>query len=270
MSDNFYDDLEDNDFVPMMPDENGVGDTSTPLNTETFNDEGWGFDSADTTESDSALSNSTSGTEGSSDFWSNPSDLGSSPEDTDQAFNFDSFGTKAEEKIENVSKKSNLGYKSVGLIIAGLLIVLAIVISLISGAVINKDTTPQQTTTTVGSTQSHKGTSTSKSQSSTQTQSSSSSSKGSSTSCSSITEVNDGTIRYDSPQDASAIVSAKKTYVVGSSLVYDIELNISNGDAVRSYFCSKSAYDAVSVGSTVKVSYSVAQNGYIGINSVTK
>lgn len=283
MSDNFYDDLEDDNFVPMIPNEDGVDDTSTPSNND-----GWTFGTTDQAQNNS-----------NADFW-NSQNTGNSFENADQTFNFNTVGNtqnQAEQTANTANDNSNgenklkLGYKSVGLLIAGLLIVVAIVISLISGALKPKGTTPQQTTTPItqtqqgssnvhGSTQAKGNTNTqanssSNVQGSTKTQSNtysqdSTQTDGSSTSGENITEVNGGTVNYASPQKASAIISSKKTYVVGNSLVYDLELNINDGDAVCSYFCSKSSYDAVSVGSTVKVTYSVAQNGYIGVESVVK
>jgi hypothetical protein len=301
MSDNFYDDLEDDNFVPMIPNEDGVETLSTPSSNDdwTFgttdpaqnnnNADFWSSPNSGSPAENTAQSNS------SADFWNSPN-LGSSFENADQTFNFNTVGnTQSQaEQTENIGSnnpngenKLKLGYKSVGLLIAGLLIVVAIVISLISGALKPKGTTPQQTTTPItqtqqgnssvnGSTQAKSNTSTNTNvQGSTKTQSNtysqdSTQTEGNSTSGESITEVNAGTVSYASPQKASAIVSSKKTYVVGNSLVYDLELNINDGDAVCSYFCSKSAYDAVTVGSTVKVTYSVAQNGYIGVESVVK
>lgn len=72
--------------------------------------------------------------------------------------------------------------------------------------------------------------------------------------------------------EANAVVAGKVKYLIGHQIVYCIDLNITVGGSseVVKYYCSYSAYNAVSKGDIVTVTYNQVDDSYISVSSVAK
>lgn len=193
--------------------------------------------------------------------------------------------TKAEKTFSNI----HLGYKQVAVLIAGVLLALAILISVIYNVASSKKTTNNpsgipssaQSSTTQPSEQASNpqdvqgtedkpgvedvGGNEATEQNSQQTQTTDN------TGADSITALTDGSFNYGDDMIANATVTDKTPCVTASgSVVYKLGLQIGQSSTIYSYYCNRNAYDDVSIGEQVKVKYSAVDDKYLAIVSVTK
>lgn len=161
-------------------------------------------------------------------------------------------------------KQVNLGYKSVGAILAVCFVLVAIILLFFSNIHIKKkDTSVQQGSqqtvqNTVASTEAVQ-------QSTTQAVQQQTQSKGVS-----LTEVgSDIKMTYnENILETSGVITSKKIFLTGKQLVYCIDINVV-GTAV-SYYCNYGSYTSVSVGDTVNVKYQLVDDDYISVFEIAR
>lgn len=192
---------------------------------------------------------------------------------------------KAEKTFSNI----HLGYKQVAVLIAGVLLALAILISVIYNVASSKKTTNSpsglQSSTQSSATQPSEQTSNPQDVQGTESkpgvedvggneaieQNSQQTQTANNTGADSITALTDGSFNYGDDMIANATVTDKTPCVTASgSVVYKLDLKIGQSDTIYSYYCNRNAYDDVSIGEQVKVKYSAVDNKYLAIVSVTK
>lgn len=256
------------------PDENtfGRGQNASKYSGSSSSGEGFNFNSSDDANEGYSFSNSDGDTE------RNGSD----------SRNASNVKAKAEKKFDSI----HLGYKQVAILIAGVLLALAIIISVIynvasgnktkdsSTGVTNSsqpaNTQPSEQVTNpqdVQGTESNPdvenvGGNKATERSNQQTQSTQTTNN---TGADSITALTDGSFNYGGDMIANATVTDKTPCVTASgSVVYKLDLQIGQSTSIYSYYCNRNAYDDVNIGEQVKVKYSVVDNRYLAIVSVTK
>ena len=208
-----------------------------PSSTDT--DDYWG--SSDNTQSNSddywgSSDNTQSNTD---DYWSTQD--GFRKEDTTNPNN-----------QEKPPIQTNLGYKSVAIIVVLAFIVLALVLTFVNGIRVKKkpSNTTQQTT-----------------QQQTQV----------------VQTQNEGTTLITIPDtthldytgdiyESSGKVTGKQKYLIGNQVVYDLILSINAGASTQrvDFYCTYSAYQSCNIGDLIKVKYQVVEEGYISVNEINK
>lgn len=260
------------------PDENtfGRGQNASIYSASSSSGEGFNFNSSDGANEGYSFSNSDGDTERNG---------------SDSRNHFESASNvkvKAEKKFDSI----HLGYKQVAILIAGVLLALAIIISVIynvasgnkakdssTGVTNSSQSSNTQPSEQASSPQDVQGTESNPDvesvggnkateQSNQQTQSTQTTNN---TGTDSITALTDGSFNYGEDMIANATVTDKTPCVTASgSVVYKLDLQIGQSTSIYSYYCNRNAYDDVNIGEQVKVKYSAVDNRYLAIVSVTK
>lgn len=153
--------------------------------------------------------------------------------------------------------ENSLGYKTVGLILAGILVVVAMVLILFSRIRVSKrQTSSTGTEVSVENTEGNPVRESSKSQ--TQTQASEFSELG-----------NDVQVDYEAQVITSVgRVKAKRRYLYDNEVVHCLDITV---DGVNlTYFCSYSAYSAVHANDSVTVDYMKVSDKYYVVDTIKK
>jgi hypothetical protein len=168
---------------------------------------------------------------------------------------------------ESQPVQTNLSTKKIAFILAGGLILIALLFMFIDKIhITKKDTTATQTTTTTQ-------TATSTEASSNTTQSQSTTTNVASGSVTLVEIPSSTSMSYSSDVlDANGVVSAKTKYVQGHQILYCITINVTFGSSSESinYYCNYSSYNAVSVGDVVVVTYQQVEDNYISVSAISK
>lgn len=219
-NDDFWNDDNQSDFW-----DTGITPETQPKDSQTDSSEGfWGSDNQSQ--------------DNQSDYWANQSQYESSP-DTD---------TSPKPPIQ-----TNLGYKSVAIIIAVAFVVLALILAFVNGIRVKKKNVAQSTQTASTTTQS--------SQTNTTT----------GTTLIAIPPSTD--LDYTgNVYESSGTVTEKQKYLINNQVVYDLVIAINAGATTQrvDFYCTYSAFDSCNVGDLIQVKYQVVEEGYISVNEINK
>lgn len=154
-------------------------------------------------------------------------------------------------------KEVNLGYKTVGAILAGIFIVVAIVLICMSNIHIKKK--PASNTQTVQTTQNTSTTQASTEGSVVQNQNGVS-----------LIEVgSDVKMTYnENILETSGVITSKKIFLDKKQLLYCIGINVVGNNI--NYYCNYGSYTSVSVGDQVTVKYQLVDDDYISVFEITR
>lgn len=165
---------------------------------------------------------------------------------------------------ERPPKQFNFGLKTIGIIIAGLFLLVALILLILSNVKVKPK---QNNNSTVGNTT--QATSQIETENSTTAPSNSNSNN-----VVSMIEIPTSTkLNYNGEVfESNAQVVKKIKYLEGHQVIYCIVLKIVAGSSSEEvkYYCNYSSFGAVSVGDLVFVKYQQPQDGYISINEISK
>lgn len=240
-------------------------DSNTSSNESQSNDVNWGSTTQPQQENYQGWNNTQASTENNfiqpDENWSNQDSSATNDE------TFDSYMQNNNPVTESLPIKTNFSTKSVAFIIAGVLVVLALVFLLLDNIHIKtKTTTSQETTTTT--TQETQTTTTNEQSTETNTTTTQSSSNAV------LVEVPDSmSLNYSGDVlTTNGTVIAKLKYVQGHQVLYCIQINIAIGSSSETinYYCNYASFNAVSKGDVVVITYQQVEDSYISVNSISK
>lgn len=162
--------------------------------------------------------------------------------------------------------KVNLGYKSVGLVLGGIFILLALILLVLSKTKIRKADNVQQPVSQVTQ---QSGVS----QEQPQETITSTPIKSDIDSVSLLKIPSDLTLNYSGDVfEANGTVTGKERYLQGSQVVYCISIKIALGSVSQDvkYYCNYASYNQVNKGDLLIIKYQIPQEGYISINEIAK
>lgn len=177
-----------------------------------------------------------------SDYWANQSQYESS-----------SYNDTPSDTPPKLPIQTNLGYKSVAVIIAVAFVILALILAFVNGIRVKKKNTAQATQTVATTEQSVKTDTT--------------------TGTTLITIPSSTDLDYTGDvYESSGTVTEKQKYLINNQVVYDLVITINAGATTQrvDFYCTYSAFDSCSVGDLIQVKYQVVEEGYISVSEINK
>lgn len=207
-----------------------------------------------------------------------PNDWGSMEEPIQESpMQFDNTGVQNMSPIQEVRppRQVNLGKKTVGFILAGALVVLALVFMFFDGIKINKkpDNQQQVQQTQQSQQQPSQQTPTQQAQQSQGNQSGGQNTNVASGSVTLIEIPNTTALNYSGDiLETSGTVLTKTKYVQAHQVLYCITIRVAVGSSVEdiNYYCNYASFNAVKVGDLLIIKYQQVDDNYISVNEVLK
>ena len=224
---------------------------------------------------------SQSGTESSDDWGTTIDDI------SNQSDDWDDIADNRQQSVSNQDVETGgkpLGTKVVALILAGVLLVIAIILMVVKNTSITKkgndNQVPEQVaevTQSPNSVQSNQVTTTSEPEYTITPEITEVPQLPESTPevvvGTEFKEIPDGTdIDYSVDiQETSGSISGKKRFLLGEQVIYLLEISIGMENSVSvNYYCGYNVYDSVSIGDTVTVSYQKVSDTCYSVNTISK
>lgn len=224
---------------------------------------------------------SQSGTESSDDWGTTIDDI------SNQSDDWDDIADNRQQSVSSQDAETGgkpLGTKVVALILAGVLLVIAIILMVVKNTSITKkgndNQVPEQVaevTQSPNSVQSNQVTTTSEPEYTITPEITEVPQLPESTpevvGGTEFKEIPDGTdIDYSADiQETSGSISGKKRFLLGEQVIYLLEISIGMENSVSvNYYCGYNVYDSVSIGDTVTVSYQKVSDTCYSVNTISK